>query len=429
MNPPRPHPCQVLVVQNGARHNYAVPLALANHGMLSGFYTEAAGNHGLGRVTSIASRYFGLGKRLSRLKQRVIPKRVLPVTKTFPVSTLIDLFLERWLPGYEHSWLLGRVMQHATRQKPSIIYASMCWSANFLMRAKSEGIKIVSEFYLRPSLWKVYQDEYRLFPEWEATLPFANIEIENSNRLHPYDLADFLLAPTLSVKEDIIQNTNYPADQIYVVPYGVHPSFFKIRNTPIPKKILFVGSCTLAKGFHYFAKAAARLASQPGGESYQFMAAGNAIPEVRNQAECNHIEFLGRVPRDQIHHHYANADILVFPTLSDSFGSVMLEAMAVGIPVISSPYCADVVQDSINGFVVEPRDVPALAEAIQTITINRSLRNQMASAAKQRALEYNWQRHENELVETLSLIHSKSIDHLKTKHTNQLHTSTPSLNR
>jgi len=54
----------------------------------------------------------------------------------------------------------------------------------------------------------------------------------------------------------------------------------------------------------------------------------------------------------------------VLPTLSDGFAITQLEAMAHGLPVITTPCCGEVVSDGIDGFIVPPRDAKALAEAL-----------------------------------------------------------------
>jgi glycosyltransferase involved in cell wall biosynthesis len=78
---------------------------------------------------------------------------------------------------------------------------------------------------------------------------------------------------------------------------------------------------------------------------------------------------------------------------------VILEAMAAGLPVICSPYCSDVVRDGVDGFVVEPRDTQALADAISRLMADRELRQRFSESAKKRAREFGWQQHGERLVQ------------------------------
>src|SRR6476646_4551714 len=79
---------RVLVVQNGARHNYAVPTVLAQAGMLEAFYTDACGNVGAGQWLSAGRFLPFFGSYLNRLYHRQIPAEVRPRTVAFFSSTL-----------------------------------------------------------------------------------------------------------------------------------------------------------------------------------------------------------------------------------------------------------------------------------------------------------------------------------------------------
>jgi glycosyltransferase involved in cell wall biosynthesis len=77
--------------------------------------------------------------------------------------------------------------------------------------------------------------------------------------------------------------------------------------------------------------------------------------------------FHGPVSRDRTEEFYRSADLFVLPTLSDGFALTQLEAMAYGLPVITTPNCGEVVSDGVDGFIVPASDVNALAEALQLI--------------------------------------------------------------
>ena len=392
---------RVLVVQNGARHDYAVPLALAHAGMLAGFYTDACGNHGLGKWAASLTELPGIGPTMRRLSHRQVPEQVLPLTRTFPLASGTDLFLNQTLGRSLKSRTLGWLMESAGLCGADMIYSSMGWSPTFLSHARARGVKVVTEFYVRPSLWRVHQQEHLKFPGWEASLPYPHMNESAAARRGPVDCSDYLLAPTQAVKEDIIQEGLFEGGKIHIVPYGIRESAFEIENRPVPGNVMYVGSCIIVKGIHYLAKASHLVRRPAGGVQPTFTAAGEVTEKVRQQPDCSRLEFLGRVPRREVTALYARADVLVFPTLSDSFGMVVLEAMAAGIPVICSPYCADVVQDGVNGLVVDPRDPAALADAISRVIHDRAFRERLAKAAKERAREYLWNRHAEKLAQTL----------------------------
>jgi glycosyltransferase involved in cell wall biosynthesis len=78
------------------------------------------------------------------------------------------------------------------------------------------------------------------------------------------------------------------------------------------------------------------------------------------------IKVLGPVARKELPHHYQNADLFVFPSVNDAFGLVVLEAMASGLPVITTEHSCgkDVVNEGIDGFVTPIRDSEALGQLI-----------------------------------------------------------------
>jgi glycosyltransferase involved in cell wall biosynthesis len=77
----------------------------------------------------------------------------------------------------------------------------------------------------------------------------------------------------------------------------------------------------------------------------------------------------GPAQRSEVHRYYAGADLFVFPTLSDGFGMTQLEAMAHGLPILTSRNCGAVVEHGVNGVVLEdvtPDAIRAVLEHILT---------------------------------------------------------------
>ena len=91
------------------------------------------------------------------------------------------------------------------------------------------------------------------------------------------------------------------------------------------------------------------------------------------------IQFLGRVQRDAVPQIVAQADVYVLPTISDGFALTQLEAMAQGLPVITTPNCGEVVTSGRDGFIDPARDGLRLAEAIARLDDDRELLARMAT--------------------------------------------------
>jgi glycosyltransferase involved in cell wall biosynthesis len=142
--------------------------------------------------------------------------------------------------------------------------------------------------------------------------------------------------------------------------------------------------------------AAERLVSQ--NEHYDFRVAGHALPGVTGQPICRNLNFLGRVDRSKIHLEFQAADLFVLPTLAEGSAEAVYEALAAGLPVITTKSAGSVVRDGIEGRIVPERDPDALAEAIRELTENRTLRNRMAVAARERAKDFTWDRYGERLL-------------------------------
>src|SRR5690606_32348346 len=116
-----------------------------------------------------------------------------------------------------------------------------------------------------------------------------------------------------------------------------------------PLRVLFLGSLILRKGIARIFDAIRDLRGEP--VVFRFV----GTPEVdlpKDLADSKQVEWLGAVPRSQVHEHYKWADVFLFPTLSDGFGLTQLEAAAWGLPLIVSRRCGEVVRDGEEGWVV-----------------------------------------------------------------------------
>jgi glycosyltransferase involved in cell wall biosynthesis len=128
-----------------------------------------------------------------------------------------------------------------------------------------------------------------------------------------------------------------------------------------PLRVLFLGQVILRKGIQYLLAAARQLER----ENIHFDVVGSigVSKEAMATAPAN-VTFHGRAGRDQTSDWYGRSHVFVLPTLSDGFAITQLEAMAHGLPVITTPCCGEVVSDGVDGFIVPPRNAVALAEAL-----------------------------------------------------------------
>ncbi len=169
-----------------------------------------------------------------------------------------------------------------------------------------------------------------------------------------------------------------------------------MKAQPERGRILFVGTVGLRKGSHYLAAATRELRSRK--VPCEVRVAGPVLSRLARAQIFEGPRYLGQVPRAKVREEFLRADVFVLPTLSDGSALVHLEALACGVPVITTPNCGSIVRDGIDGFLVPIRDVKALTEKIELLVTDRRLRKRMSENARARAREYSWDRYKERLL-------------------------------
>ncbi len=188
------------------------------------------------------------------------------------------------------------------------------------------------------------------------------------------------------------------ANRVSYIPNGVGAGFFQTRryDTP-PQRLLFAGTWLDRKGIRYLVEA--------------FEELGKSFPDLRltvagcivNEAAVRHsfpallqprIDVLPFVPAAEMPGVYAEHDVFVFPSLVEGMPLCLLEAMASGMPVVTTDTCgmADVVEHEHNGLLVKPADATRLAQSVARLLSCRELRERLGRAAQESMRLYTWDR-------------------------------------
>jgi glycosyltransferase involved in cell wall biosynthesis len=258
-----------------------------------------------------------------------------------------------------------------------------------MFAARDRGLTVISEVYILISTERKLIAERCSFPDWEPEAEdLARIRRDLFPRDPLFGAVDFYLCPSEPVVQDLVKTWGIKREQTVLVPYGVDPKWLEIVNRPVPGRILFAGTAGLRKGIHYLAMAAEKLHIK--GRRYEFRVAGDVTQRVAKQPVCQHLEFLGRLPRNQMHREFRQADIFVLPSLAEGSAEATYEALAAGLPVITTPATGSVVRDRIDGRIIPESDPETLAAAIEETVEDRDLRARLAASARYRAFEYTW---------------------------------------
>lgn len=197
--------------------------------------------------------------------------------------------------------------------------------------------------------------------------------------------------------------SKYFPSEYRIIPNGIDFDHFAGPVTPLPQfsdgklNILFVGRMEKRKGFKYLLGAYGRVKREfPACRLIVVGPADEALRRHQKAAERRHLEdivFAGYVPYDELPRYYKSADVFCSPaTGKESFGLVLLEAMAAGKPAVASSITgySGIVSHGVDGLLVRPRDERALAEALLQLLQDRSLRGQMGVMGKAKAKAFSW---------------------------------------
>jgi glycosyltransferase involved in cell wall biosynthesis len=391
-----------IAVQIGARHSYAVPSILEKAGILETFYTDTVGNAGLeGKALNLIPKSLVRGS-LENLLGRNLPNNLLSKTSTFPFLSLVHLFKKSLAGSNSRKNALlftdfGEQLGKAIAKQgfgEATHYFSMFGECTPALRyAKENGLTTVTEIFIVLNAHYIVEKERAKYPKLETSLDQDLIEAGFTWIREVCSLSDFIIAPSLAVKEDLVKNFDVLPDRCFVVPYSVKDTWFEKNNLPNKGRILMVGTADLRKGIHILGMAAQKLKPK----NYEFRIAGNVSESVKNSHITNSLNFLGRIPREKIQNEYLNADIFVLPSFAEGSASSTYEALACGLPVITTQASGSVVRNGIEGFIVPEGDARALADRIEELVENRELRDRMAIAARERAKDYTWEKYAERL--------------------------------
>jgi glycosyltransferase involved in cell wall biosynthesis len=181
------------------------------------------------------------------------------------------------------------------------------------------------------------------------------------------------------------------ADSCRVVPLGVDLTRFTpaARPPPGPVTALFVGRLRYYKGLDTLLEALARLPEV----CVEIVGDGPMRAELERQAEelgvAGRTRFVGEAGDEELPSVYRRAHLFVLPAnaRAEAFGSVLLEAMASGLPCVTTEVGTGtswVVQDGLTGVVVPPRNPAALADAIRSLAADPRRRAAMGEAGRRR---------------------------------------------
>jgi len=396
------------VAQLGARMHYAVPRILADGGALSHFYTDICAIQGWPRGLRLLPAKV-LSSGLRRLAGRVpvgVPSEKLSTftsfgweyarrrrrARTAEETTQAHL----WAGAQFNELILRRGLGDAEG-----VYTFNGAGLLLLAEARRRGLRGVMEQTIAPVEIEVgiLDEEAGLFPDWEASRRSNGLlGALGAREATEWQHADRIVCGSEFVRQGI-HDVGGPVDKCVVVPYGVDAKPGRLRRRASgPLKVLFVGAVGLRKGVQYIKNAAEMLSHS----QFEFRLVGSVGVNPRAEAALRSaVSIPGPTPRSEMSKNWEWADVFLLPSLCEGSATVCYEALAAGLPVITTPNAGSVVRDGVDGFIVPIRDGLAIAERLERLASEPGLLEQMSANALETAREFTVEKYATRLLGAL----------------------------
>lgn len=403
----------------GNQNSRHAALAMAHAGLLAEMWTSISWDDG-----SLVSRLLPQAVR-AELRRRSFPHELRPFIRTRPWCELgrlisVRLKCDSLFRGETARFSIDSVFaamdRHIARSvlprlNPSAVYAYEDGAVETFRAASAMGIHRVYELPI--GYWRaghaIFREEREREPAWAPTLDgLADSEAKLQRKDDELRDASTIVVPSTFVRDTLKLAPGVSAP-IHVNPYGgpAPRELPRKESTGGPLRALFVGSLGQRKGLGYVLKAIEAVGSGVTLTLIGRKTSENCVP--LNEAVKRH-RWVTSVPHSEVLREMSEHDVLLFPSLFEGFGLVVLEAMSQGLPVITTSNSGglDIVTDGVDGFGVPIRSAGAIAEKLELLAADRPRLAAMRAAAIETARRCSWENYERRLVEVLAPLVSKA---------------------
>ncbi|SDL60215.1 Glycosyl transferases group 1 [Catalinimonas alkaloidigena] len=404
----------VILAHAGKQHSYQVAKALLELECLEKFYTSSYVSSALWQRYFLQTRntYFsrrflpGLSGKRVDANWRFEVKEVL-LRKAFGKSKRVQEAV------YARDVAFDQYVARQLRRQPGEIYwgfQGSCYAS--LQAARAEGKITLCELATAhvTAAKRILGEEARLHPEWADSIDNLEFPASYEKRLEEEPLcADWTIAASDFTRRSLLE-AGVPADRILVLPLGFDPTRIpfhpkKESDPAAPLKLLYAGTVTQRKGVKYLLEAMQGIAAKEvelhviGG----IQGSGKAFRQYERV-----YTYHPPVAQETLFEAYGQYDALVLPTIFEGFGLVIVEALAAGLPVITTSHSTGeaLIKNGDNGYLVPIRDVSALRTAIEALKEKKATGAYLAmrANARQSVEEYSWLQYQSRLEALLKTI-------------------------
>lgn len=377
----------------GNRDSYQLSLALYENNLLDSLITDFYTPYFARRFTTKRYNSDLPAEKVISLWENLIYQKVLKGSYAVSDARLSNYAVKKAIQNQSHLFLSSYTAYEAFSKIKNDALLNRC---------------LLFQLHPHPaSIKRIFDEEINLVPIARESILG---ELEMNQDQHVLDrligesiLADDCIVASSFTKETLIEN-NIPENKITVVPYGVDSSKFP------PKKaydlvnghlnIIFVGQMIQRKGLYYLLEAVKKLNSP--NITLTIVGRGSIDKELlSNYNSESNINIKINLSHSDLIKEFHKNDVLIFPSLVEGFGQVILEAMSSGLPVICTPNTAgrDLFITGDEGVIVPIRSIDVLVDQIEWCLGNKGKLAEMGKIAAKTAQRFTWENFRNGIRE------------------------------
>lgn len=341
------------------------------------------------------------------IRRRSIPSFAGARTQTYAWRELIRATVNHYsswdvLAGHLWWWSERGFDRWAARQLagrvPFIYGFELASAETFRAQKQTAGWCILGQLiaHYRTSM-SLYRQELDRYPETMTRLDRHLLSIQarvNALKDEQFAASDLIVANSEFVRQSFV-DAGIPPDKMIVIPgAGPRPPADPPRpRSGGPVVFMTAGTLSIRKGTPYLLEAWRRMQSRSGCELWMFGKC--TLPDHLVGVLPENVRMTPAVSSAELSEAYSRASVLVLPSLCEGFALVILEAMAHGLPVITTPNsgCGDFVEDGVNGWIIPIRDPDALAGRMTWCLENPGALRPMGEKSREKARNWTWEKY------------------------------------
>ncbi len=384
-----------MVVHPGGQHSYQTVLGLQKSGLLHSYVTGFYYKRSSLWVKILECVPDFLLKRFRRkMSLKFHPQIEDEAVCVLPWGELVGT-LGFFRYNRKIRWLDGQAAKRVLCQKPKVVICYDTCAVRTFAAAKKVGAVCI----LDQTIGHLSYAE-KVFLQYGLTVDISS-EMMDEAHLET-QLADHIVVGSEYVRRTLLE-AGVPDAKIFVLPYGVDTQAFH----PAPRKpdgefrMLFAGRINHRKGIQHVYQAFEELEKEC--PDLRLHLAGTVWGDTTWMKRFGEkLVYHGQVPHSRLSSVMQSCDIFVHPSLHEGSALSIYEAMASGLPVVTTSNSGSVVEDGVSGFIVETGEVQSLRDKILKLRNDEFLRKKMGESARRRAEQFTWEIYQNRYAQKIN---------------------------